>query len=145
MKVKNLATGLELPGTVVSVQQIWNTPDVRLYQVNMSQSVNIADGAYVNFGTGDAELTIEKQSAQPVLPATTTSLGTVQIGEGLAVDANGVVSVELAAAPTSSKGQAGDLAGTLAVGTTHLYYCVADYTTGSADIWKRVAWTNGTW
>ena len=145
MKAKDLATGLELPGTVVSVQQVWNTPDVRLYQVNMSQSVTLADGAYINFGTGDAELAIEKQSAQPVLPATRTTLGTVQVGEGLAVDANGVISVQLAAAPTSSKGKAGDLAGTLAVGNSYLYYCVANYTTGSADIWKRVAWSNGTW
>lgn len=51
----------------------------------------------------------------------------------------------LAAAPSSSKGRAGDFAGMIAFDANYLYYCTAPYDTGTTDIWKRVALTGGTW
>lgn len=144
-KAKDLTTGVVLPGTVVSVSPIWNTTNVRLYQVNMSQSVSIATGSKISFGTFEAEITVEQRTAEPVLPATTTSLGTVQIGGGLTISNAGVLSWAPATAPATSKGQPGDKAGTIAASSTHLYYCITDYTDGVANIWKRIQWTTQTW
>lgn len=48
------------------------------------------------------------------------------------------------AAPTSSVGQAGDVAGRLAFDNNYIYYCTGAYD-GVADIWKRVALSGGTW
>lgn len=47
--------------------------------------------------------------------------------------------------PGTSKGSAGDLAGTVAFDSSYIYYCTDDYTTGVADIWKRTAHGAGTW
>lgn len=47
--------------------------------------------------------------------------------------------------PATSKGVAGDKEGHLVANATYLYFCTADYTNGSPDIWKRVAWSNNTW
>jgi hypothetical protein len=47
--------------------------------------------------------------------------------------------------PTSSKGQAGDTQGLVVFDESYIYTCVADYTDGLADIWKRIAWPSETW
>jgi len=47
--------------------------------------------------------------------------------------------------PTHSTGKAGDTAGMMAFDGTYIYYCVANYTTGSANIWVRQAYPVGTW
>ena len=47
-------------------------------------------------------------------------------------------------APTTSKGQSGDIIGLVAFSSTHIYYCTASYD-GTTDIWKRVALTGGVW
>jgi hypothetical protein len=41
--------------------------------------------------------------------------------------------------PTSSLGAVGDLAGDMAVTSGYVYICKTNYTTGSVDIWIRVA------
>ena len=143
-RVRNATTGVLLPGTIVSVSPVWNTNNVRLYQVNMSQSVTVANDDYISFGTYEAEITPEQRTAEPVLPATKTKLGTVIVGDGLNV-ANGTISWKLADVPATSKGQAGDQEGSLAASSSHIYYCIADYTDGVANIWKRVALTTQTW
>lgn len=43
------------------------------------------------------------------------------------------------AAPTTSKGSAGNIAGDIAFDNLYVYHCVANYTNGVADIWKRMA------
>jgi hypothetical protein len=48
------------------------------------------------------------------------------------------------AVPTSSIGQAGDVAHYVADDTTHHYFCTGTYD-GETHIWKRVAWSNDTW
>jgi hypothetical protein len=143
-RVRNATTGVLLPGNIVSVSPVWNTNNVRLYQVNMSQSVTLATGDYVSFGSFEATITPEQRTAQPVLPATTSTLGTVIVGNGLSVT-DGVISWALGSVPTTSKGQAGDKAGTLAANSSFIYYCTTDYTDGVANIWKRVALTTQTW
>lgn len=46
--------------------------------------------------------------------------------------------------PVSSVGVQGDLAGTVAVDSTYIYVCTADYD-GISNIWKRVTLTGGAW
>ena len=46
--------------------------------------------------------------------------------------------------PTSSLGQAGDVAHRVADDTLHHYFCTGTYD-GTTHIWKRIAWTAGTW
>lgn len=53
--------------------------------------------------------------------------------------------VKFVTAPSSSIGQAGDLAGQIAISATHIYYCTADYTDGLSDIWARTALVLETW
>ena len=45
--------------------------------------------------------------------------------------------------PTTSKGASGDRIGEVAFDGTAIYFCVADYTNGSPDIWRKQAWGNG--
>jgi hypothetical protein len=47
--------------------------------------------------------------------------------------------------PISSKGAVGDKSEYVAFDADNFYYCIADYTTGIADIWKRVAASTDTW
>jgi hypothetical protein len=46
--------------------------------------------------------------------------------------------------PTTSLGQAGDVAHYVADDTSHHYFCTGTYD-GTTHIWKRVAWINETW
>lgn len=50
-----------------------------------------------------------------------------------------------ATAPTTSKGTTGDTAGLVAFDSIYAYYCTGNYTDGTTDIWKRVAWAVETW
>ena len=45
--------------------------------------------------------------------------------------------------PSSSKGSAGDRIGEVAFDGASIYFCVADYTTGSVDIWRKQNWQFG--
>lgn len=47
--------------------------------------------------------------------------------------------------PLTSKGDVGDKAGYIAIDNDKIYRCVADYTDGTADIWKYINFTGGTW
>jgi len=47
--------------------------------------------------------------------------------------------------PNSILGRSGDVAGMFATSSDYFYFCIANYTTGSVQIWKRVAWTPGAW
>lgn len=47
--------------------------------------------------------------------------------------------------PTSSKGQSGDIQGLIASDGSFVYICYTDYTTGTNDIWAKVATTSTTW
>ena len=45
--------------------------------------------------------------------------------------------------PSSSKGSAGDRIGEVAFDGASIYFCVADYTNGSPDIWRKQNWQFG--
>lgn len=59
----------------------------------------------------------------------------------IAVIHNGRMSGPTSAAPSSSVGAAGDVAGDIAFNNSYMYYCTANYD-GSTVIWKRVALTS---
>jgi len=63
-----------------------------------------------------------------------TDLGTVRVHDNAT-----------AGIPTHDTGAPGDVAGMVALDSNWMYYCVANYTTGSAVIWKRTAWSGETW
>ena len=46
--------------------------------------------------------------------------------------------------PEHSTGRSGDIAGLVAYDVSYMYYCTSYYD-GSSHIWKRVAWSVGTW
>jgi hypothetical protein len=50
-----------------------------------------------------------------------------------------------AAVPAHSYGVAGDTLGQIAFDSNYMYYCTANYVNNSTNIWKRVAWSAGTW
>ena len=133
------------PGTVVSVQALWNIPNgLRLYRVVMSGSSSAAVNEWLNFGEVDTRLILTKQAAQPVLVATTSSVGTVKVGRGLKVTASGYTRIDVTGTPATSKGVAGDRAGLISADASFMYYCKADYD-GTTDIWVRQAWSGSTW
>jgi len=45
--------------------------------------------------------------------------------------------------PSTSKGSSGDRIGEVAFDGASIYFCVADYTTGSVDIWRKQNWQFG--
>jgi hypothetical protein len=47
--------------------------------------------------------------------------------------------------PAHSYGAAGDKTGMIAFDTSYIYYCVANYVNNTTDIWKRTAYSAGTW
>lgn len=49
------------------------------------------------------------------------------------------------AVPSTHHGVAGDTKNDIKYDDTHMYICVADYTDGSAAIWKRINWASGNW
>ena len=63
--------------------------------------------------------------------------GTLNLSNGLILNPSNI--------PGTSKGNPGDLAGMFALDNSYIYYCTADYTDGTADIWNRTAQTGGTW
>jgi hypothetical protein len=50
-----------------------------------------------------------------------------------------------ASVPNSMLGASGDVSGMFATSSDYFYFCIANYTTGSNPIWKRVSWTSGAW
>jgi hypothetical protein len=48
-------------------------------------------------------------------------------------------------APASSKGQAGDVKGTIYASASYVYICYNTYVNGTNDIWARIATTGATW
>jgi len=89
----------------------------------------------------------------------TTGTGTINIGSGSQIiaiasgstlDISDLASINLANStvlisgnvPTSSKGAVGDVAGTIAVDATAIYYCINSYIDGLNDIWVKQNWSS---
>jgi len=60
-------------------------------------------------------------------------------------DTKGRTTLPVNTAPAHSYGATGDQAGMVAVDSTYIYYCTANYVDDSTDIWKRVALVATAW
>ena len=131
----NIATGHQ--------SLVWNTTG--------DNNIGIGAGAGQSITTGSNNTIIGSLSGSSNLSST------VLIGAGLTerikVNSTGLYingSSQLfngsnSPVPTTSKGISGDKLGMLAFDSNYIYYCTANYTTGSADIWNRTSQTVGTW
>ena len=62
-----------------------------------------------------------------------------------AISQSGSLTYKSGAVPATHHGVAGDTKNDIKYDDTHMYICVADYTDGSAAIWKRINWASGNW
>lgn len=53
--------------------------------------------------------------------------------------------LKITSVPVTSKGIVGDTVNDVITDSTYIYYCTETYTDGTADIWKRIAWSADTW
>ena len=135
---------------------------------NITGSGNIASGnsalAYnttgnynigIGVSAGAAITTGSNNTVIGSLTGTENLADTVLIGAGsterIKVDASGLyINGSLfngsnSPVPATSKGVSGDKLGMLAFDSSYIYYCTANYTDGTVDIWNRTAQTVGTW
>jgi len=88
--------------------------------------------SYIN----DTEFLANNSSDDIVFNSNLTVLGNIIVAGDLVIQSS---------VPVTSKGQVLDTQGAISVDSTYIYYCVETYTTGEADIWKRIAWSTDTW
>ena len=126
-----------------------------LFQIG---SLGYAGNNYKEFGgivfsSEDNNLlyTISDTSAPGKIDFNTTPNGEVSVTTGMTLHCdqtlrfnNGLI-LNSGSVPSTSKGQTGDLAGMFIIDNTYIYYCTADYTDGTSNIWNRTAQTSGTW
>ena len=126
-----------------------------LFQIG---SLGYAGNNYKEFGgivfsSEDNNLlyTISDTSAPGKIDFNTTRDGEVNVTTGMTLHCdqtlrfnNGLI-LNSGNVPSTSKGQAGDLAGMFIIDNSYIYYCTADYTDGTADIWNRTAQSTGNW
>jgi hypothetical protein len=115
--------------------------------VNLGSGPNAGDGdplrvAFNIINTNFAGLTANvsglTNSVQSVAGRTGNVILTVQ-------DINGLDLYQRTAVPSTSKGHSFDRIGQIAYNSSYIYYCIANYTTGADDIWKRISWSADTW
>jgi len=108
------------------------------------------EGVKIIEGDGSINITTsggqdsEVVNLQPGGPQSIISLNadTIEVFGKIAQDKNLEIS---SIPPLSSVGLPNDSAGMIAFDSNYIYYCTVDYTDGTADIWKRVAWSGDTW
>lgn len=73
--------------------------------------------------------------------ASTDDLYIVSSGNSRRIEAGNLFSsmTQFSSAPATTKGVAGNKKGMVAFDDNYLYICTATYTTGAANIWKRVS------
>lgn len=111
--------------------------------VHVQSVYNLANTLFS--GTADANvdvLTANTVTSVNVISSNTITANNLTVSNNFSVAG---VTVVWHAAPTTSKGSSGDKAGFVAIDNDKLYRCVANYTDGTADIWKYINFTGGTW
>ena len=125
------------PTTLASLDYQLNTFNERyLYLENntleaYADTVSVFSSQTIDFVTGTGNIRIATDDNNSSYSWYFTAQGYLQFPQGLG--------------PTTSKGKAGDEAGSVVVDADYIYYCHTDYTDGIADIWKRTPWSQTTW
>lgn len=136
------STGLLFDGDYASLTNLPSIPD----HITEFLDVDIADPAFNQVLVWDGTAWINDNLHL-------TDLGILDGTAGQVLTTNGSGEFSFASidslkvdVPSSSKGQAGDKNGYWSANGSYYYYCAADYTTGTVDIWRRVAFdSNHTW
>jgi hypothetical protein len=114
-----------------------NTANV-LAQSSFDKANTVFDStAQANVNT----LTANTITSVNVISSNTVTANNLTVTGTLNVDG---VNVLWHAAPTTSKGSAGDVAGLIAIDNDKIYRCVGTYD-GTTDIWRYINFTGGTW
>ena len=72
---------------------------------------------------------------------TIANVGVINFADGTSSNTFGNIA---ASPPTTAIGATGDRRGNIRANSTYLYYCSNNYD-GTANVWKRIAWSNDTW
>lgn len=127
----NPTTIVSMTYRLVSLNQSFLLLENNNLEVSVAQDVTVFAEQTIQLftGTGNLRITTDDSGSGPSWYF--TAQGYLQFPQGLA--------------PTTSKGQDGDEAGSVVFDGDYIYYCTTDWTDGVADIWKRVAWSADTW
>ena len=104
-------------------------------------SINKFENAYSNFAITAAGISFNTDNGNQSFNF--DSLGNLSLSS--LKFTNTTTQFSITTPPLTSKGKLGDLSGCLAVDSLYMYYCIDDYTTGTNDIWVRMAWTETSW
>lgn len=117
--------------TIYSLQQNYVSLEYSGFEAVVNQDINLFSNQTIRIatGTGNIQITADDNNTSPSWYF--TAQGYLQFPQGLG--------------PTTSKGKAGDEAGSVVFDSGYIYYCTTDYTDGLGDIWKRVQWSADTW
>ena len=118
-------------------------------------SLGFAGTDYKEFGSivfyADDNGTISETSSPGKIVFAVTPDGSTNTNNSLVIQndstfnfSNGLI-LNQSTIPTTSKGAAGDRAGMFALDNSYIYYCTADYTDGTPNIWNRTAQTTTAW
>mgnify|MGYP006288046555 CR=1 FL=1 len=97
------------------------------------------------FDTINQNFTELYSSISSLLPSVTSVSGRTGPVILTVQDIVGINLYQIVPPPITSKGTEFDLLGQLAFDNDYIYYCVASYSNGFDDIWKRLAWSSDTW
>ena len=108
-----------------------------------SDNINNNGTIYSDFFNGDGRYLTNLSVSNVENIANLTSLDVTNLTVGTIN--NYTPTKFISSAPATSKGASGDKAGMIFAASGFVYICYADYTTGSADIWAKVATVGATW
>jgi hypothetical protein len=97
------------------------------------QSITMNDGLFVNG--------IQYQASSGSIKPLSYNTSTKQI----TYDSSNIPFIYTSQVPAHSYGVAGNVKNNFTYDNTYFYICTADYQGDAINIWKRIAWTAGTW
>lgn len=134
--------GLLFDGDYASLTNLPNIPD----HLTDLMDIDVADLTYNQVLVYDGNAWINDSLQLTDLSIVDGSAGQVLTTDGQGVFSFTAIYSSQVSVPTSSKGQAGDQIGQWSADGTYYYYCAATYTSGTVDIWRKIAFdTNHTW
>jgi hypothetical protein len=116
---------------IIEVRSLTTTASVTEINDNGSYIAIDTSNLNIKFGVNYSDVVLVDQ-------ANTSVLNNLVVSNGLMLSVANV--------PTTSKGTSGDMQGMVAVDSNNIYYCIANYTTGTDDIWVKTPWAvTGSW
>jgi hypothetical protein len=134
--------GLLFDGDYASLTNLPNIPD----HLTDLMDIDVANLTYNQVLVYDGNAWINDSLQLTDLSIVDGTVGQVLTTDGQGVFSFAAITSSQVSVPSSSKGQVGDQIGQWAANGTYYYYCSETYTSGTVDIWRRIAFdTNHTW